>query len=692
MPRETQPVKPIESLARGRPALLDVLGAQGMAPVRAVQRDQGNVLWFNWALAEEMGLELPPDRRMTEGFEKQLLAQLNLEVLPEGRDPGDKKVVEGWSDYYGGSGIGHNQGSGRAAFFGDLNAKGVGAIQEMLSDLTSFDHRHGGMSFLEGGTEAVLGEVNRNLFQRGSTRILAILDRGDYITWADGGEERRAVAYRHGHQTRPAHLLAGQNRGEEFGMLVRMLEQSGDLEQSKDGRRVNLTASVENLVKAHARVSAEQFRYRILHGALSPSNTEFDGSMLDLATETPQARTAPVRVLERGTRNSAYSFEGEKQRRIEHLKVIANTARAGAVKAKKDYQYSPVKVAKLFQLEYEKEKQVQLLGASGLSPHLARAVNQRAPVAAKTFAQTLGQLATERNSGKNLNMDKSVVRDVSVADIFGALSRVPKQAFLHPDADLVPVLKEALQLKGGDSPEQAKRIDGLIGRLAPAYREVLRAGRDAHLQAGGTDRGYERAVIHRAAFENRPMEGLYRAQLRWSLVEATNDYQETADTDAFQKVVDRTITHGIRDVDALKRVGGTRELSDGTKVLQERTVRGVNYGVVMSPEGPASVRVALPIESLDGGRVRLPTLDGAELSSEQVSSLGYQYTLDGWQTQEWAPVQVGDGELVFEVPSFTSQAAVLEGLFHSGAGDHWLKDRAGNFEGYVFAVPDEGEK
>jgi len=53
---------------------------------------------------------------------------------------------------------------------------------------------------------------------------------------------------------------------------------------------------------------------------------------------------------------------------------------------------------------------------------------------------------------------------------------------------------------------------------------------------------------------------------------------------------------------------------------------------------------------------------------------------------------VGDGELVFEVPSFSSQAAVLEGLFHVEHGDFWLKDRTSNFEGYVFAVPDEGER
>ncbi|MCB9647550.1 MAG: hypothetical protein H6730_13245 [Deltaproteobacteria bacterium] len=683
--------KPVESLARGRPQLLDVLGDQGMAPVKAVRRDEGRVVWFNWALAEEMGLELPADRRMHAGFEEKLLSQLNLEVLPEGKDPEGREVVTGYADYYGGSGIGYNQGSGRAAFFGDLNAKGVGAIREMLSELTSYDHRHGGMSFTEGGVEAVLGEVNRNLFARGSTRILAVLDRGDYIAWEDTGTERRAVAYRAGNQTRPAHLMARQNQGKELEILLRMLDQTGDLVQGRDGK-VDLGASVERLVKAHAKVAAEQYRYRILHGALSPSNTEVDGTFLDLATETPQPRTAPVRVLERGYQNANYTFDTEKQRRIDHLKSMVELVQPGLRKAKDKVSYRPVNVAKVFELAYAKEQQIQLMGATGLSPALSRKVAAAKPEVAERFARALTRMAAELHANRDLSMDKKVVSDVSVADVFGALAQVPKAFFLHPGQDLVPVMREALALNLPEGERRRGQIEGQIAELAAAYKEVLAQGRAAHLRAGGSEHGFERAVIHRAAFENRPMDALYRTNLRWSLIEATNSYEATGDADAFQRTVDRVITHSIRDVDALKQLGSARALEDGTRVLQERTVRGVHYGVVSPTEGAPSVRVSVPVEHLEHGRVRLPTLDNAELSAEQVQSMGYLYTLDGWQTQDWAPAVVGDGELVFEVPSFSSQAAVLEGLFHVEHGDFWLKDRTSNFEGYVFAVPDEGER
>jgi hypothetical protein len=682
---------PVEALARGRPELLDILGPQGMAPVRAVRRDEGRVIWFNWALAEEMGLQLPPDRRMHPGFEEKLLAQLNLEVLPAGEDPRGREVVTGYADYYGGTGIGYNRGSGRAAFFGDLNAKGVGAIREMLSDLTAYDHRHGGMSFTEGGVEAVLGEVNRNLFARGSTRILAILDRGDYIAWEDGGEERRAVAYRAGNQTRPAHLMAAQNKGKELEILLRMLAQSGDLVKTPGGK-VDFDASVSNLVRAHARVAAEQYRYRILHGALSPSNTEVDGTLLDLATETAQPRTAPVRVLERGAQNANYAFDTEKQRRVEHLKAMVDLAQPGLRKARDKVTSRGLNVAKLFELAYAEEREVQLMGATGLAPALAKDVAAKAPELAARFARALTRLAAEQHAGRDVNMDKQVIRDVSVADVFGALAQVPKAWFLHPEQDLAGLMRQALALELPADPGRKAKIEGQVAELADAYAAVLDAGRAAHKVAGGTDHGFERAVIQRAAFENRPMENLYRTHLRWSLIEASNAYQAHGDADAFQRAVDRIITHGIRDVDSLKRLGSARTLEDGTRVLQERAVRGVHYGVVVPPQGAPSVRVSLPVEHLEHGRVRLPTLDGAELSAEQVASLGYQYTVDGWATASWAPAVVGERELVFEVPSFSSQVAVLEGLFHAEHGDFWLKDRASNFEGYVFAVPDEGER
>ncbi len=678
---------PLEQLARGVPELRSVLGPKGMVPVEAVPREQGRVVWFNWALAEQLGLELPSDRRMTPEFEAKLLAQLNLEILPAGEDSRGRPVVTGWADFYGGSGLGHNRGSGRAAFFGDLNAKGIGAVREMLSDLTPYDHRHGGMSLTEGAVEAILGEVNQNLFSRGSTRVLAVLDRGDHITWSDGGVERRGLAFRHGKQVRPAHLMAGPNKGQELDILLRALEQAGDLVRTPRGQ-IDLAASMERLAEAHARVAAEQYRYRILHGALSPSNMEVDATFLDLGTQTAQPRTAPVRVLEYSP-SREYSFDSEKSRRVDHLNAMYTLARTGLRGRADVVDRMSTNLGRHFLLAYERELQVQLAGAAGLSPDVARALDGKL---ASRFSRALTAIGAEVNRQEDLGMDKKVVSHAGVADIFGALAAVPKTFFLHPEQDLRTSFTEALALVGAKSPGQAERMQGLIEELATAYRDLLDAARKVHRSRGGTDFGFERTVIHRAAFENRPLDGLYRSQLRQALIEATEAYEGSGDADRFQRTLDRIIAHGLRDVDALCRLGAERALADGSVLTQARTVRGVDYGVVLPEGGAPSVRVALPVEPLDGGRVRLPTLDGAELSAEQVGALVYQHTIDGWATQGFAKAERQGEEIVFRVPSFPSQTAVLEGVFHVERGDFWLKDRAGNFEGYVFSVPDEDRR
>src|SRR5690606_20854719 len=138
--------------------------------------------------------------------------------------------------------------------------------------------RHGGAPLKEGILEAVWGEVGTNLFEAGSTRILAVIDTGDATVWEDGGRERRALIIRAGHQLRPAHLLAeGFSRSQNFEALLRMLEATGTLVRRVEGGRpvVDLPESLRRVADRHAGTAAELYRYRILHGGLSPGNKSF---------------------------------------------------------------------------------------------------------------------------------------------------------------------------------------------------------------------------------------------------------------------------------------------------------------------------------------------------------------------------------------------------------------------------------
>ncbi|MCK6551506.1 hypothetical protein L6R52_37060 [Myxococcota bacterium] len=696
-PKSADAPRKVETLADGRPPIIDVLGDAGVHKLTGVHREGGRIAWLNWSLAAELGLELPRDRKMTPELEEKLLRALSIEVLPKGEEAGDRKTVELYSDYYGGEGLGYNRGSGRAAFFGDLNlnAKGIGAIEEMLDPRTSYDHRHGAMSLVEGGLESVLGEVNTNLFSRGSTRILAVLDRGDYIVWESGGAERRGVAFRTGKQTRPAHLLAGRAAAPPYEQLLRMMEVSGDLVKNAKGQ-VDLSASLTRLVDAHARTSAEQFRHRILHGALSPSNTEHDGAMLDLATETSQPHTAGVRVLDRGgDRDALYSFETERARRVQHLERfyrIAEDALAKSPKARAGAVFKPFSVKATFEAAYAREKTRMLVSATGLPPVIGDELAKASPALVARFASAAAKLAAFENPGKELNVDKQVVTDASVADVFGALGRLPREYFLRPDEPLEPRVRAALDLKL-ETPAKAAAVDREITELAESWRALMTAAKDLYHRTGGADDfALERAIIQRAEFENAPTPSLYRANLRWSMIEAVQAYEQSGDPHDFQQRIDSLITHSLRSADALKQTGETRALEDGTRIVQQRTVRGVTYGVALPKDGDPRVDVSVPVERLPDGRFRLPSLDGAVLDAGQLASMALRYTTDEWATHAEVPAKLDGDQLTFPIPSFSSQIARLEGVFHVTQGDFWIKDRASNFEGYVFAVPDPWER
>src|SRR5687768_14809694 len=60
----------------------------------------------------------------------------------------------------------------------------------------------------------------------------------------------------------------------------------------------DLSATMLRIIDDHARTAADSFRWRIIHGALSPSNMDVSGAMLDLPTQSTQPRTAEIFKLD----------------------------------------------------------------------------------------------------------------------------------------------------------------------------------------------------------------------------------------------------------------------------------------------------------------------------------------------------------------------------------------------------------
>lgn len=207
--------------------------------------------------------------------------------------------LTGLADRYGGSGIGHNGGSGRNVFVDGKLLKGVGRTP-LVSALTKTSHASGGAYLEECVREAIFAEIVDHDFPYGAVPVLAILDTGIVQEWPpdiDPPRERRTLLVRPAF-IRPAHLERA------FGF-----QSSNPIEGASDQRRVRaiceslvsengvdgFLASLEVFWSRWAHQLAYGFVHRLSHGNNTSSNISLDGRLVDFgaASTVPSwARTA----------------------------------------------------------------------------------------------------------------------------------------------------------------------------------------------------------------------------------------------------------------------------------------------------------------------------------------------------------------------------------------------------------------
>ena len=284
--------------------VLSVLGPEWFAEFSAVNIP-GKVIWCNFELARELGFDVPRSNLMTREFHAQLIAALSYRILERDEVVAEPKTITMYADRYGGVGVSPALGSGRAGFlpYGNLCIKGLGLTPLFKhDDPDDFEHSHGGLPMDEALAESLFGEVNMNLFTLGSARLLAIIDNDEFITYPEGHKVPRVLAARAGQQLRPGHLLAKRirRRGARLETFLRMTRETGQLvmqQRAGASKLPDIKATMRRIINDHARTSAEQLRWRMIHGALTSSNMEISGAMLDLPTQSTQPRTAPIYVL-----------------------------------------------------------------------------------------------------------------------------------------------------------------------------------------------------------------------------------------------------------------------------------------------------------------------------------------------------------------------------------------------------------
>ncbi len=215
-----------------------------------------------------------------------------VSVAPADSDPHGHLV--GWADRYGGMGISHNGGAGRAVSLGDRYLKGVGRTPllgtEQISQSTD------GLLFLEEAIrECILGTILTLEAPWGGVRPSAVIDAGTHsdAVYRSGPKivDHLTIVVRKS-IIRPAHF--------ERAVLYRGRDSwSGVVDEARvDGniRKLALAMGGSQLAAAYAELWprwSEQFAYQFINrmsqSLPTSSNVTLDGRLLDFGA----ARTLP---------------------------------------------------------------------------------------------------------------------------------------------------------------------------------------------------------------------------------------------------------------------------------------------------------------------------------------------------------------------------------------------------------------
>src|SRR6266404_4449598 len=223
----------------------------------------------------------------------------------------------------------------------------------------------------------------------GASRVVAIIDQGLHVTAPRGQQIPIALAVRAGAQLRPGHLMSRHTPGPALlEKFVRMARATGQLVTRRDERTgaelPDVRATMLRIIDDHARIAAESFRWRMIHGALTSSNMEMSGAMLDLPTQSSQPRTAPIRTLD----YVEFPFGAEHLERGAQLVPVYRRLLRNTPRSKREaFCVKWIDIPKKMNQAYEQYLQLMLLAAAGLKMQVVRRIQTEAPELARRFAE-----------------------------------------------------------------------------------------------------------------------------------------------------------------------------------------------------------------------------------------------------------------------------------------------------------------
>jgi len=694
----------------GKSKILRVLGPDMIAGFTAV-RTLGQVVWCDFELARAMGFDVPQSNRMTVKLHDQLIEAFSYRALRPKEDAAVSPTITLHADRYGGDGVGSTLGSGRGGFhaFGNLFLKGIGHTPLFRDDPDDFAHAHGGLHMWQAILEAVMGAACANLFHREPARILAIIDQGDYTAWPDGQMMVRAIAIRSGNQLRPGHLLARRTKADRsrHDIFVDIARSTGQLMKRKLSRSrraaPDLRATMLSIIDDHARTAAEQIRWRITHGAITASNMQMDGGLMDFTSQRATRRSTPIRPTDEVDPEEV--ADADYAHRIAEMgRAFRAVVRSIPPRRRRRFNAAWIDVRREMDRAYRGHLETQLLCAVGLKQSVVERIGLDDPTFGRRFTGLLIAM-TELVNVAGVKHHRLCYDGAAVVDVFGLLGRMPVIHFHE-----LRVASRRRRIRAALRPvyvgnrfhvgRRRAEVNQFVREFGDLYSELMDRCASLAREYYGGIAAMQTSIMARAAFENRPLHRLFREDpfTRLDYDAAAEAFRSTGDVDVIRRIVDGDIAASLRNVDALLRQGKRQSMANGSVELQIRTIHGVRYAVRAWHERPRRrwLHVRLLLSRCgDGYCTDLP--GRPYLSERQASALRYHYSTNGWKTSASIRGQLGTDEVGRPAIDFDRVrpgrlVGELDGFFHGGRGcGTALKDRRETFRGYVFAIPDRHE-
>ena len=451
------------------------LGAHTLVPFPAAVV-AARVLWCNFELARQAGFSVPRRNHLSRRLERQLVEAFSLRALKPGEAVDSRRVVTLYADRYFGSGMGDHLGSARSGILLSRNVllKGVGRTP--LAREGQPRHGDGELQLVHAIAEALYGELAARLFSTGAARVLAILDQRITVK-VDGRIRRAAVIARVGAPYRPAHLVRRLDEDlTDIPRLFTRLARHGGVLVTRTGRP-HFADTMRCILRLHARVAAEQIRWRVLHGALSTSNMGLFGEMIDLWLLTTQDRTAAIHATRLRYRDLIFGRE-HLARAVNLYAMFLSVIETLTPRQRQYFGVEGLDCVTEFRRLYEEELAIQLLEAAGFDEPLARRLHCSHPKIVRRYVHVLTRLMALQNPGL-LDARKVTARRLGVVDVFRMLSLLPGWFVRHSHSPNSIRRLARIQVSGSAVRRRSTRARAHrdLDRLTRIYAEIMAAAR-----------------------------------------------------------------------------------------------------------------------------------------------------------------------------------------------------------------------